>query len=79
MAMMAAILGGVPLILGHGIGSEFRQPLGYAVVGGLLISQILTLFATPVIHLALDALSERFRSSKIQIDKSTAYDVQPAE
>jgi HAE1 family hydrophobic/amphiphilic exporter-1 len=60
MTTMAAILGGVPLMLGTGTGSEIRQPLGYAMVGGLLVSQALTLFTTPVIYLYLDRLSERF-------------------
>jgi HAE1 family hydrophobic/amphiphilic exporter-1 len=57
MTTMAAMLGGVPLMLGTGAGSEIRQPLGYAMVGGLLVSQALTLFTTPVIYLYLDNLS----------------------
>jgi hydrophobic/amphiphilic exporter-1 (mainly G- bacteria), HAE1 family len=57
MTTMAAILGGVPLMLGTGAGSEIRQPLGYAMVGGLLVSQALTLFTTPVVYLYLDNLS----------------------
>jgi hydrophobic/amphiphilic exporter-1 (mainly G- bacteria), HAE1 family len=60
MTTMAAMLGGVPLMLGTGTGSEIRQPLGYAMVGGLIVSQALTLFTTPVIYLYLDKLSNAF-------------------
>jgi HAE1 family hydrophobic/amphiphilic exporter-1 len=60
MTTMAAMLGGVPLMLGTGTGAEIRQPLGYAMVGGLIVSQALTLFTTPVIYLYLDKLSNAF-------------------
>ncbi len=60
MTTMAALLGGVPLMLGTGTGSEIRQPLGYAMVGGLIVSQALTLFTTPVIYLYMDKLSNAF-------------------
>jgi HAE1 family hydrophobic/amphiphilic exporter-1 len=63
MTTAAALLGGVPLMLGTGTGSEMRQPLGYAIVGGLLVSQALTLFTTPVIYVYLDRLSSFVRRS----------------
>jgi hydrophobic/amphiphilic exporter-1 (mainly G- bacteria), HAE1 family len=65
---MAALLGGVPLMLGRGTGAEIRQPLGYAMVGGLFVSQALTLFTTPVVYLYLDRLSN-FLSRWVQNKK----------
>jgi hypothetical protein len=66
MTTMAAMLGGVPLMLGTGTGSELRQPLGYAIVGGLFVSQALTLFTTPVIYIYLDQLSDWISSWRTQ-------------
>jgi len=60
MTTMAAVLGALPLMLGTGAGSELRHPLGISIVGGLLLSQLLTLFTTPVIYLWFDRLSTRF-------------------
>jgi multidrug efflux pump len=60
MTTMAALLGGLPLALGSGIGSELRKPLGIAMVGGLLVSQVLTLYTTPVIYIFFDNLAHRF-------------------
>jgi multidrug efflux pump len=63
MTTMAALLGGLPLALGTGFGSELRRPLGIAMVGGLLLSQALTLYTTPVIYIFFDKLAQRFAPS----------------
>ncbi len=68
MTTLAALLAALPLMLGNGVGSELRHPLGITMVGGLLVSQVLTLFTTPVIYLAFDRLAQRFRSNQPQTD-----------
>jgi multidrug efflux pump len=64
MTTMAALLGALPLMLGNGTGSELRRPLGVAIVGGLIVSQVLTLFTTPVIYLMFDRLAWRLRGQQ---------------
>jgi HAE1 family hydrophobic/amphiphilic exporter-1 len=79
MTTMAALLGGVPMMLGSGVGSELRQPLGYTIVGGLFVSQLLTLYTTPVVYIYLDQLQKWiFRKSANQADSGHVEAV-PAE
>jgi multidrug efflux pump len=72
---MAALLAGLPLALGSGFGSELRRPLGIAMVGGLLLSQALTLYTTPVIYIFFDNLAQRFGHKS---DKPGSGDAEPA-
>jgi multidrug efflux pump subunit AcrB len=76
MTTMAALLGGVPLMLGTGTGAEIRQPLGYTIVGGLILSQVLTLYTTPVVYLYLDRLAQWI--ARQRGEKATP-EFQPAE
>jgi multidrug efflux pump subunit AcrB len=71
MTTMAALLGALPLALENGTGSELRRPMGVAIVGGLLVSQFLTLYTTPVIYLYLDRLGNRFRAKTAADAEST--------
>jgi multidrug efflux pump subunit AcrB len=64
MTTMAALLGALPLALGHGVGSELRRPLGITIVGGLILSQLLTLFTTPVVYIYMDRLQTWIRGRR---------------
>jgi hydrophobe/amphiphile efflux-1 (HAE1) family protein len=78
MTTMAALLGAVPMMLGTGVGSEIRQPLGYAIVGGLAVSQVLTLYTTPVVYIYLNRLQRRLFGHGTQAASGTAAPA-PAE
>ncbi len=77
MTTMAALLAGIPLALGQGMGSELRRPLGIAMVGGLLLSQVLTLYTTPVIYIFFDRIGQRFSHAPKAVE--TDGGPQPAE
>ena len=72
MTTMAAMLGALPLALGFGNGSELRRPLGIAIVGGLFVSQLLTLFTTPVVYLYIDRLRSRFKRRPVRTMSAVA-------
>jgi len=71
MTTMAALFGGLPLALGTGVGSELRRPLGITIVGGLIVSQVLTLYTTPVVYLFFDRLAKRFKRHEIEAPEFT--------
>jgi multidrug efflux pump len=77
MTTLAALLGALPLLVGTGTGSELRRPLGLAIIGGLLVSQVLTLFTTPVIYLMFDRLSQRFAPRQPEPTADSAPDPAP--
>jgi HAE1 family hydrophobic/amphiphilic exporter-1 len=79
MTTAAAMLAGLPLMLGTGTGSELRQPLGFSVVGGLALSQVLTLYTTPVVYLYLDRLQAWLSGKQHEPDQATAAEAQAAE
>jgi len=79
MTTMAALLGALPLALGHGTGSELRRPLGYTMVGGLILSQALTLFTTPVIYLYLDEFSMKMRGRRRKKHAESELAAAPAD
>ncbi|MNV78270.1 Multidrug resistance protein MdtC [compost metagenome] len=70
MTTCAALFAGVPLMLGHGTGSELRQPLGYTIVGGLIISQLMTLYTTPVVYLYLERVSHMLTRNRPSPDQT---------
>jgi multidrug efflux pump len=78
MTTVAAIFGALPLMFGTGTGSELRHPLGVSIVGGLMVSQVLTLFTTPVIYLAFDRIAARFRGKPVETDSEPPLAQDPA-
>jgi multidrug efflux pump len=79
MTTMAALFGGLPLALGTGVGSELRRPLGITIVGGLIVSQVLTLYTTPVVYLFFDRLANRLKGRREIAGPERAQLNQPLE
>jgi multidrug efflux pump len=77
MTTLSALLAALPLMLGSGVGSELRHPLGITIVGGLIVSQMLTLFTTPVIYLAFDRLARSITRNRRMHDDAGADGVLP--
>ena len=78
MTTMAALLAALPLAIGTGVGSELRRPLGLSIVGGLILSQLLTLYTTPVVYLAFDRLARRVRAGRLPASSEEAFGSGPA-
>jgi multidrug efflux pump len=79
MTTMAALFGALPLALGSGTGSELRKPLGITIVGGLIMSQLLTLYTTPVVYLTFDRLRLRIQGKQHEMQKSVGPASSPAD
>ncbi|HXC60197.1 MAG TPA: efflux RND transporter permease subunit, partial [Steroidobacteraceae bacterium] len=78
MTTMCTLFAGLPLMIGHGAGSELRRPLGFAMVGGLALSQLLTLFSTPVVYLYLERMHQWYmRRKQRHVPKDEALVTQP--
>ena len=79
MTTLAALFGALPLMISSGSGAELRQPLGLVMVGGLLVSQVLTLFTTPVVYLFFDRLGQRARARRARVEVPVSGKLNPAE